>query len=175
MNEAVRRDWDKANTFLPAINAALASIPFGALGVLEIASQEEDEKYATDYLLKLGVVSVGARIRGTYALRSYADFTIRSRRDSGAMTELDKWKLGIYPDRYFYGWGDDAELTAWVFVDVGSVVARGLHLDRPNIPNGDGTYFVAISLEELGVAVLAVSDPPPMSDLKALLMAHVRQ
>ncbi len=179
MHADVRRRWDEANTYLPAIEQALATIPFGALGELQIASPEEDAKYATDYLLKLGIVSVGARVRRVQYLREYADFTIRSRIRSDVPTELDKWKLGIYPERYFYGWGDDRTLTAWMFIDVGSVIGRGLHLvERFDIPNGDGSFFVSFTRKELGSAILATSTPPPMTDMEAILaqmLADVRR
>ena len=52
---------------------------------------------------------------------------------------------------YFYGWIDKHHTIAqWIFVDLDKLRASGLlDVDRPHIPNGDGTFFIAITIKEL--------------------------
>lgn len=121
------------------------------LVVLEVAPAEEDNKRATDFTVKMvgGAVAVRLR-RPKYAHR---DLTIRARRDSGAKTELTKIREG-HASRYFYGWLDASGIIAeWILVDLDRTRATGI-LEKPRafIPNGDGTYFIAIPWQELADA-----------------------
>ncbi len=116
------------------------------LAVIAIASEEKDNKYATDFEVKLVGGTIAVRLRRSNC--GYRDLTIRARRDSGTKTELAKIKEG-HAFRYFYGWTDDNNtISEWILVDLDKLRMTDL-LDRRLIPNGDGTHFIAISVNEL--------------------------
>lgn len=123
---------------------------------------EVDRKEAADLLVLEGKnMKVGCRVRRPGAFERFPnDFTIRSRRDSGARTELSKILAG-WADWLFYGHGFSenheryGDIHAWMIVDL-KVFRRVLAghgsnilLGRPGvnircceIPNdGDGTHF----------------------------------
>jgi hypothetical protein len=113
------------------------------LVVLSVAPSEEDNKRATDFTVKLVGGSIAVRLRRAEC--RFRDLTIRARRDNGVKTELAKIKEG-YASRYFYGWVDDKHnISEWMLVDLDKVrSARLLDREWALIPNGDGTYFIAI-------------------------------
>lgn len=118
------------------------------LAVLSIASDQMDRKCATDFEVKLVGGTIAVRLRRSNC--AYRDLTIRVHRDSLKKTELAKIKEG-YAFRYFYGWTDDkGAISEWILVDLDKVREVGLlEKEWRWIPNGDGTYFIAIPLEEL--------------------------
>jgi len=95
------------------------------------------------------VPKIACRVRrhGYYARYPY-EFTIRSKRDSGAKTELSKI-MGGHGDWMFYGhMGEGSEITIphWMLIDLN--VWRKCIKQRKKLkirfgekPNGDGTYF----------------------------------
>ena len=121
------------------------------LVVLSVAPTEEDNKRATDFIVRLIGGAVAVRLRRSNC--QFRDFTIRALRDSGTKTELAKIREG-YASRYFYGWLDETQtLAEWVLIDLDKVRKSGLlEKQRPFIPNGDGTYFISITLKELADA-----------------------
>ena len=120
------------------------------------AEFERDAKEATDMLvLTARDMRIGCRIRRAgYADKYPWDFTIRSRRDSGAKTELAKITEG-WGDWLFYGHAEHNEiptLARWFVIDLAAWRAqmiRARELGSPrHIPNGDGTYFVAFDIRK---------------------------
>jgi hypothetical protein len=98
-------------------------------------------------LLRISGSDVASRVRRP--CQGYRDLTVRSRRESGHRTELDKLRDG-HCDWYFYGWAEDGLIDEWMIVDMNKVRAEGLlDKERYEISNKDGTYFVAVSAREL--------------------------
>ena len=140
-----RREWaDTHETQVVDILKTLIS----HLVVLSVASDETDKKYATDLEVKLIGGTIAVRLRKPDC--KFRDLTIRALLDSGARTELAKIQEG-YAFRYFYGWIDDAgNIVEWILVDLNKARETGLlNKKRSLIPNYDGTYFIAITIDEL--------------------------
>jgi len=137
-----RDDRDLSDRFLPAIKRIVG--PY----LLEESSAKVDQNEAADLVLVAQDVRIACRVRGMGYWDRFPDqFTIRSRRDSGAKTELAKILDG-WGDWMFYGFHDDGDaIRKWYLID--------LHAFRWNLvmfpdvfrseekPNGDGTYFRA--------------------------------
>jgi hypothetical protein len=113
-------------------------------------------KEATDLLvLRARDMRIGCRMRRSgFAGRYPFDFTIRSRRDSGAETELSKITEG-WGDWLFYGHAGDTHgaIERWMLVDLHAWRAQMIRSDRKagkpkHMPNGDGTYFAAFDIRE---------------------------
>jgi hypothetical protein len=122
--------------------------------LLMAAPLEVDANEATDLMvLRARDMRIGCRIRRAGFAEKYAwDFTIRSQRDSGAKTELEKIVEG-WCDWLFYGHAahdDRPGLARWFLVDLAALRAHLIrHRDvvRPRrLSNGDGTHFVAFDV-----------------------------
>ncbi len=120
--------------------------------LLDITPDEIDTKQAADLMI-LGArdMRIAARVRRLgYAERYPYEFTLRSRRDSGAETELSKVINGL-GDWMFYGHADNADkIGLWWLINLCAFRAA-LIRDAKSIrfkkqDNGDGTYFVAYDL-----------------------------
>ena len=125
---------------------------------------EVDTKQAADLIVLRGRdMTIACRIRRHgYADRYPWDITIRSRRDSGARTELEKIVEG-WADWMFYGHAslDPGALDRWVLIDLSiwrrEFIREGLRTTlgyKPKLggvakpqSNGDGTHFVAFDLQ----------------------------
>jgi hypothetical protein len=128
-----QRDKQWSDRFINEIKACLGVCLIGE------ATEEEDQKQNTDLVLRVNSLRVGCRIRkpldnngeSTY-LKYFDQFTIRSVRQSGMKTELEKI-LGGWGDYFFYGFSDLDErlLEAFTLCDLG--VFRGLQKDG-NLP-----------------------------------------
>lgn len=139
---AVDRLW--SDEYIPQLRSVLkALLPYCV--EINIAPAEMDNKEATDLLINS---TIACRLRKPSC--THRDFTLRVHRDSGHETELAKIKRG-HAERYFYGWTDkNHNIVQWIFVDLGKLRASGLlDIIRSYIPNGDGTYFIAITIKEL--------------------------
>jgi hypothetical protein len=113
-------------------------------------SYQEDRDWSDRFIP--AIKQIACRVRGVKYQGQYdGQFTIRSRRDSGARTELDKILYG-YGDWMFYGFHDKEDtILKWYLID--------LHVFRWNWvmfrdwikseekPNGDGTYFRAFWMD----------------------------
>ncbi len=121
--------------------------------IIDVAPTEPDEDRAgRDYKVTCG--GIAARIRRPHVW--HRDVTIRSSRRSGVATELQKWIAGE-ADWLLYGWTDEQTVPEWVVVSIPRLIARGLHLDRQEIPNRDGeTAFIAIPVSDIIAAGLLV-------------------
>lgn len=129
------------------------------LSEVRFVTDEEDAKQATDLVVESAAGTVACRIRDT--TRDFRDWTVRSRRRSGAKTELAKLKEG-FARWYFYGWAKppDARIGDYVLIDLDRVRACGLlDADRKE-RTGDGweTAFIAISVDELRLAACLLVD-----------------
>jgi len=107
------RAW--ANRFLPELKRICGEFLIGE------ASEQEDAEHNSDLLvLTLQPVRVACRIRRYSYLDKYAgEFTIRTGRPNGVLTELAKVCQG-WGDYILYGFCDQAEesLVAWVLGDL---------------------------------------------------------
>jgi hypothetical protein len=147
---AFRADFDWQMQFLPSIKAIVGPL------LLRPAPLELDVAEATDMLvLHARDMRIACRVRRPgYADRYPWQFTLRSRRDNGIKTELQKVVEG-WGDWLFYGHAaavDEQELARWFLIDLGSWrahmilrVSRRL-IGSGELPNGDGTHFVWFDL-----------------------------
>ena len=109
-----------------------------------IASDEEDMHHATDYILKIDSGTVACRLRRWSKYTVEREWTVRSKRDSGAETELSKLKKG-FARWYLYGWLINGKIESWMLIDLDKVRSVGI-LDKQWIEksNRDGTWFIII-------------------------------
>ena len=145
----VNVDFDWQMKFLPAIKNIVGP------HLLEPASFELDAKEATDLLvLTARDMRIGCRIRRAgYAERYPWEFTIRSKRDSGAKTEMEKIIQG-WGDWMFYAHAEHNDLLSlcrWFLINLHSWRAHAIKskqsAGRPTSKdNHDGTYFHAFDL-----------------------------
>lgn len=125
------KQW--ADTYFPIIQQCIKKFA-GKLISIEVANYEKDTKQATDYVLIVSSGAIGCRIRnGRWVFNKYHEFTIRSSRPSGAVTELEKIRTG-YPKWYFYGWTDGSLMPYWIFVDM-DMFRSSKQIDNPNTQN----------------------------------------
>lgn len=161
------RQW--SDNFIPEIKAIVGP------NLLEVADIELDGKQATDLIiLKAKDMRIAARIRDAskYAQKYGHQFTIRSKRDSGAQTELEKIQRG-WGDWFFYGFGDpeSGTIVLWYLIDLhafryhmnrDSWIRSGIKVETQ--ANGDGTYFKAFT-------VSSFPDDPPLLVAQSFLSA----
>jgi hypothetical protein len=143
-----RRDYDWQMQFLSTIKNLIGPL------LIEPAPFELDAKEATDLMvLTARDMRIGCRVRRSgYADRYPWEFTIRSHRDSGARTELQKIVEG-WGDWLFYAHAEHNELPSlcrWFLVDLHALRAHLIRSRDLVVPakrsNGDGTHFVAFDL-----------------------------
>jgi hypothetical protein len=126
--------------------------------LLEESSFENDAQQATDLMiLNARDKRIAARVRRPgYADRYPYEFTIRSQRDSGSKTELEKIING-FGDWMFYGHASSDNLICrWWLIDLNSFRA-GLIRDKAKLKferrsNGDGTHFYAFDLRSFSIS-----------------------
>lgn len=142
-----RDDKSRAEPFMPEVKQHLGSV------LLREGTLEEDATQNTDLItLRMEAIRIAVRIRDVFYRKRYGhQFTIRSHRDSGAKTELQKIRDG-WAELFFYGFADlhfdlaVPPLAQWCILDLhvfrtnehNAKVARG--------DNGDGTYFNAYDI-----------------------------
>lgn len=116
---------------------------------------ELDTKYAADFFVFTAKdMTIAARVRRPgYAARYQFDFTLRSRRDNGAKTELSKVIDG-WGDWFFYGHAtEDNTIDGWRLIDLqvfrATLIRRRKLLSKGREKNnGDGTHFMAFDIRE---------------------------
>lgn len=153
MRDDVRRDFGWQQRFVKEIKGILAE------HLIAEAPPEEDMRRNTDFIV-IGVTAkrVACRVRRFEHLARYGgEFTIRSRRESGAETELDKLIAG-WGDYIFYGFAteDETALATWTLGNL-SVFRVWLNYQllngrRPWVAktNGDGrSSFVSFRIADL--------------------------
>ena len=142
-----RSDRAWSDTYIPTIRRIVGPL------LLEPAPDDDDRERATDLMvLRVGDMRVAARVRKRgYAAVYPTQFTIRSRRESGATTELKKILDG-WGDWLFYGHATlrPAEIRPWFLLDLKAfrhhVTTSVGPLDDGEIPNNDGTWFRAYEI-----------------------------
>lgn len=133
-----KADYEWQMQFLPAIKRIVGPL------LIEPAAFDLDANECTDLLvLRARDMRIGCRVRRAgYGERYPWQFTIRSRRDSGAKTELQKITDG-WGDWLFYG--HEPVDDHWFLIDLDAFRAQLIrHRDRIRMgqkPNGDGTHF----------------------------------
>ncbi len=146
------RAW--SDRFIPAMRQIIG--PF----LLEPSSFDVDTKQASDLVvMRARDHMIACRVRRAgYADRYPFEFTVRSQRDTGAKTELEKLVDG-WGDWMFYGHEDgQAGFSRWWLIDLHSwraalirdSVSRKAGRDSGLVwhqkSNGDGTHFVSFDL-----------------------------
>ncbi len=149
-----RDDYDWQLKYLEPIQRIVGPL------LLTPAEFERDAKEATDMLvLTARDMRIGCRVRRAgFADRFPWDFTIRSKRDSGAKTELAKITEG-WGDWLFYGHAEHDDLPVicrWFVIDLAAWRAQMIR-DKGtgggrHIPNGDGTFFVAFDVRKFAAS-----------------------
>jgi len=115
---------------------------------MEISNNEKDMQEATDMIIKITGGDIALRVREPNC--KFRDFTVRSQTRYGNKTEIDKLKEG-FGDWYLYGWGDgNSKVNEHILVDIHKLrETKLLEKNRRHIPNGDGTKFISITIDEL--------------------------
>lgn len=146
-----RKDYDWQFAYLEAAKRIIGPL------LLEPSPFELDAKEATDMLvLTARDMRIACRIRrARYANQYPWEFTFRSRRDTGAETELSKVIKG-FGDWFFYGFAAHDELPSlarWALINlhhwrahmindgIARAVGQSNLIRQGQKPNGDGTYF----------------------------------
>lgn len=178
-------DRKEGDRYLPLVQGIIGPL------LLIPAPLEIDTKQATDLIVIYArPLTIGVRIRrpGYFEKWRY-EFTIRSRRDSGAETELTKVMRG-WCDWFFYGHAEATDpwdpplLRAWYLINMDSLryhYARDgwlrtdqRHLSWGETPNGDGTHFAWFDLRSFPPdppILLAASEPVPNQQPSLLTFA----
>lgn len=114
---------------------------------IDVSDPEDDMGKATDMVIKVTGGDVAVRLRT--GERPERDLTIRSY-NKGYKTELEKLRDG-FGDWYFYAWfGPDNHISEWLLADINQMrISEILDVPRFEIPNGDGTKFISITIDEL--------------------------
>ncbi len=118
----------------------------------ELATNEQDTKQATDFVVTTTIGCIAVRVRRYKSTgNKYRDLTVRSRAMFGGKTEIDKLREG-WGDLYLYCWEDEKQtLNEYMLLDIGAIrSAHLLEVNRKEIENVvDGTCFVFIPFDEL--------------------------
>ena len=139
-------NWSFQLKYYDAIEAILKANASSFI-IINVADPKLDKEQATDFVVTIEGGDVAVRIRRSDC--RYRDLTIRSRSNYGGRTEINKIRDGC-GKYYLYCWeGASGKLDEWILVDLDMARKNELIENRSNIPNGDGTYFIAISLMEL--------------------------
>jgi len=143
-----------ADKFIPEITKILTQNA-GAFLDVAIANDQDDMEKATDLVVTVTSGQVAVRIRRDGYKKKYRDWTIRSYRNSGSKTELEKLRDG-FGRWYLYLWTNNLMIVDWILIDLNRARESGLlfkkrhHIQNKNKNGGpDGTYFVAISIPEI--------------------------
>lgn len=157
MKQCWNGDKEWSDRFLPQIKRELGEF------LLSPAPIEEDMRHNTDLIvLKMDSVRIACRIRKPSFFDSVKfrnEFTIRSKRPSGAITELTKIIEG-WGDYMFYGFSDKREsaLRAWRIVSLNKFrlwFNRSMAANAGKIPgerhnNTDGSSsFLAFNVKDM--------------------------
>jgi hypothetical protein len=125
-----------------------------------IASDHLDIEQATDLIANKSLhVAVRSRSFDKYFEDYGEEFTVRSRRDSKAETELSKIRRG-FGDYLFYGFCEGKQHRFWRIIDL-SILRQSLRRLGPDafgkeFTNNDGTYFYAFDVrlfEAMGIPI----------------------
>ncbi len=170
----VQRDWGRADRFGDQIEDIIRANA-GAIISVGTATAEQDQRQATDLVVRTDAGALAARVRFDIKWR---DLTLRCARLRGG-----EWVYGFEAQKIAEGWGDwycyiwvsemERELDDWVFVDLDAIRAAGL-IEAPqwlvrdrDKENTDGrTRFTWITLDEIiaADALVASSDDMELAE-----------
>jgi len=148
------KDKERADRFFPEITAILKENAKHIVNIA-VAPPQKDTMQATDYIIKVESGDVACRLRWWSKYTINKEWTIRSKRDTGAETELSKLKKG-WARWYLYGWIIEGKISSWMLIDLNQVRdtkinSKGmLDFEWPTKPNRDkygnldGTHFIII-------------------------------
>lgn len=139
-----------ADRYLPEIERIVRLVA-GDIIDIQIASDDQDQKLATDYIVTIGSGEIGCRIRRGAYWQQYGDITWRLSRPSGRETEVSKILKG-YCRWYLYAWTiSSTQLGPWVFIDLDSVRRIGLHNFKleTQTNHDNSSSFLAIPVADL--------------------------
>lgn len=146
MGYDIDRRWSDA--FIPAIKKIVGPL------LLEESSFEVDTQQAADLVvLNARYKTIACRVRRHGYADTYGyEFTIRSKRDTGAKTELEKIVDG-FGDWMFYGHAHEngMDISRWMVINLPAWRAAIIRKQAKAIPqsNRDGTHFVAFDVRGL--------------------------
>ncbi len=144
--------------------------------LLRPSPMEMDMRQGADFFVFTAHdMRIAARVRRPgFADRYPYEFTIRSKRDSGAETEMSKITKG-WGDWFFYGHASIADkIEHWWLIDLASfrhaLIWHGrdgkTRIKSTQQSNGDGTHFVAYDLRSFP------SEPPILIASSSPLLAE---
>lgn len=154
MSYAIDRRWSDA--FIPAIKQVVGPL------LLEESSFEVDTQQAADLVvMNARDKTIACRVRRAgYADRYGYEFTIRSARDNGAKTELEKIIDG-FGDWMFYGHAnqDGINVSRWMVISLPALRAAIIRKQTTPLKqsNGDGTHFIAFDVRYMPADCLIAS------------------
>lgn len=172
MSYKTDRSW--SDQFIPTMRQIIGP------HLLEPSSVELDTTQAADLVVfRARNVTIACRVRRHgYADRYPFQFTIRSARDSGARTELEKFTDG-WGDWMFYGHAAEGGPTIerWWLLDLAAwraALIRDRRALRPEVrSNGDGTHFVAFDIRNfkpsVGCKPLVIAASHPLMETANLV------
>lgn len=142
-----REDRTWSDRYIPEIKRIVG--PY----LLEESPFEVDTKQAADLIVvRAKAITIACRVRRPGYLQYKNEFTIRSARDTGAETELNKVTNG-FGDWMFYAHalpGDEIGFACWHLISLHSLRAALIRdratIKKGNKPNGDGTHFAWFDL-----------------------------
>lgn len=147
-------DKQRADRFVPEITNILKDNAKHIVNIV-IAPHVNDTMQATDYIITVESGDVACRLRWWSKYTINKEWTLRSKRDTGAETELSKLKKG-WARWYLYGWIIEDKLSSWMLIDLDQVRNTKINgkgmLDfqwdmksnRDKYGNLDGTHFIII-------------------------------
>jgi hypothetical protein len=157
--EKDKRDTDK---YLPEIKRII-----GEYLISEPPIEEDAERNTDLIVLKLDAIRIACRIRKYNYYNTYADeFTLRSGRPSGVLTELAKVVSG-WGNYFFYGFANENEtrLYAWGLADLNIFrlwyMQQIFKNSRPGILQNNkdnSSQFMAFKWQELPTKFIVASN-----------------
>ena len=118
---------------------------------IEEATEEQDTRQATDFVIRITGGTVAARVRRGKNT-PWRDLTIRSRSRHGGKTEIHKLSEG-WGDYYIYCWERDGQIVEYMLLDINKMNADGWFGDfglwDGERDNHDGTFFWCVSAGKL--------------------------
>lgn len=109
-----QRDKAWADRYEPVVKKILKA-NVGEMVAIDAAIDFEDQKQATDMVVRVPAGAVALRIRKDTTKR---DLTLRSRRTSGAKTEYRKIVKDGFARWYLYAWTDGDRIVDWMLLDL---------------------------------------------------------
>jgi len=149
----IEKELTRTRRFYPQVKRILCRQAHNIIKFRE-ATFKEDTQEGFDFMVNINDVKIAIRIRHSSCI--YRDFTVRSKLDTGNITELAKIIDGK-GDFYLYAWAiNDTRIGEYMLIDLNLLRVLDILKDnRIDISNYDGTYFKSYSIIELSSSLLA--------------------